>query len=57
MVILVLVAQTGYMYTTIQCDQPDDGQYSIVNNTDCNGSSSGGKVFTVFDILTEDHTG
>lgn len=49
--------ETNYYYTTMQCDQPDDGQYSIVNVTDCNGASSGGGIFGgAFDILTQDHT-
>ena len=49
--------ETNYFYTTMQCDQPDDGQYSIINTTDCNGSSSGGGIFGgAFDVLTQDHT-
>ncbi len=53
----LLSSETNYMYTPMTCDAPDDGAYSIVNNTDCNGSSSGGGIFNgAFNILTEDHT-
>ena len=27
----LLSTETNYFYTTMQCDQPDDGQYSIIN--------------------------
>ena len=49
-------SETNYFYTTMQCNQPDDGQYSIINTADCNGSSSGGAIFNAFDILAQDHT-
>ncbi|MCP9767537.1 hypothetical protein EGI22_06410, partial [Lacihabitans sp. LS3-19] len=50
------VGTTQYGYTNFTCYSPDDGFYSIVNNTDCNGASLGGNTFGTWDILTEDHT-
>ncbi|TAF43095.1 MAG: tandem-95 repeat protein, partial [Sphingobacteriales bacterium] len=53
------IAGTSYTYAPLDCSHPQDGEYSVANSTDCNGSgSSGGGVFgdgwwTVFG----DHTG
>lgn len=50
-------AETSYGFVNITCQGPDDGLYSIVNQTDCDPTTSGGQpVFTTWDILTEDHT-
>ncbi|MBA4854104.1 PA14 domain-containing protein, partial [Emticicia sp. BO119] len=48
--------ETQYSYAPMNCDSPNDGNYTITNTTDCNGSASGGKIFTTWDILTQDHT-
>jgi hypothetical protein len=49
--------ETQYSYAPMNCDSPNDGNYTITNTTDCNGpSTAGGKIFTTWDILTEDHT-
>ncbi|WP_337045176.1 Ig-like domain-containing protein, partial [Emticicia sp. 17c] len=48
--------ESQYSYAPINCDSPNDGNYTITNTTDCNGSASGGNIFTTWDILTQDHT-
>ncbi|MCB0648003.1 MAG: CUB domain-containing protein [Saprospiraceae bacterium] len=51
------VSETSYGFVNITCQGPDDGLYSIVNQTDCDPSTAGGQqVFSTWDILTEDHT-
>ncbi|MDX2194885.1 MAG: Ig-like domain-containing protein [Cytophagales bacterium] len=53
------ITGTNYNYVPFSCSQPQDGNYSVSNSTDCNGSgTAGGGVFgdgywTVFG----DHTG
>jgi large repetitive protein len=48
--------ETEYGYTSITCNAPDDGLYSIVRNTECNGIGNGGQIFSSWDIITEDRT-
>ena len=47
------IGATSYGYTPMTCNSPNDGQYSIINTTDCNGS--GGAIYNAF-VVTEDHT-
>lgn len=50
--------QTGYGYVFMNCNSPNDGFYTIVNELDCNGSSNpGGGIFGgSWATLPEDHT-
>ncbi|NBA85477.1 hypothetical protein GVN16_06870, partial [Emticicia sp. CRIBPO] len=53
-------AETQYGYSLYNCNAPNDGFYTIVNNTDCDGA--GGKTFGGaggaggWDVLAQDHT-
>jgi uncharacterized repeat protein (TIGR01451 family) len=53
----------GYVYQALSTNQPNDGFYSVVNNTSPTGATNpalpkpgSARVFTVFDIIG-DHTG
>ncbi|MFD2524069.1 Ig-like domain-containing protein [Emticicia soli] len=46
--------ETQYSFAPMNCDSPNDGNYTITNTTDCNGA--GRKVFTTWDVLRQDHT-
>ncbi|MCP9746748.1 hypothetical protein EGI24_08580, partial [Lacihabitans sp. CS3-21] len=46
---------TQYGYTLPSCNAPNDGFYSIMNSTDCNGASGGGNIFGTW-IISDDHT-
>ncbi|MFZ1786970.1 MAG: CUB domain-containing protein [Saprospiraceae bacterium] len=49
--------ETSYGFVNITCAGPDDGLYSIVNQTDCDPATSGNQqVFSTWDVLSEDHT-
>ncbi|RFS13431.1 PA14 domain-containing protein, partial [Emticicia sp. C21] len=48
--------ETQYSYAPIASDSPNDGNYAIANSTDYNGATTGGNIFTTWDILTQDHT-
>ncbi len=47
------IGATSYGYTPMTCTSPNDGQYSIINTTDCDGSGS--PIFNAF-LVTDDHT-
>lgn len=50
-------SETNYFFAPMTCDAPDDGAYTIINTSDCNGASSGGGIFGgAFEVLTQDHT-
>ena len=42
------ISETGYSYSTMNCGSPNDGFYSIVNHTACNGAGNGGQVFNTW---------
>ena len=46
---------TTYGYTLPSCNAPNDGFYTIVNTTDCNGASAGGNIFGTW-LISDDHT-
>ncbi len=48
--------ETGYGYVYMTCTSPNDGFYTVVNNLDCNGATSGGNIFGTWDVINEDHT-
>jgi large repetitive protein len=47
--------ETAYGYVPMNCNSPNDGTYSIVNTTNCNGT--GGRVFGAWDVFNQDNTG
>ncbi len=47
------IGATSYGYTPMTCTSPNDGQYSIINTSDCDGNGNG--IYNAF-IVTDDHT-
>ena len=52
----LLSSETQYSFAPMNCDSPNDGNYTITNTSDCNGATAGGNIFGTWDILTQDHT-
>ena len=47
------IGVTSYGYTPMTCSSPNDGQYSIINTSDCDGNGNG--IYNAF-VVTDDHT-